>query len=314
MSVPFVPHAFVDGDNLDLEKLNDNLEAIARQVQRNFDARYTYSTLRLDLTGVVTADNAVLRSIAIRRPGTDNALTVCGVELVLYGNVAGTATVTCSDTTWPTLSVATSATTTVECTGSSDLPVPIPSSSADVTFTVALPAVYTVTAGELIVHLRCDRGSQGAAYTTSIPALLSSATAAPATALDTALAALGTSVGYDTAADKDIRVECFTVRSFTAATSVRLPSGARRLLGIVAYLVAPVGADMDVAVSGSGLTGISTTVTAAGATTRVAATVAATGTVTATNDPMDATDDTTVTLTRNGAGTISLGYVLVFWS
>jgi hypothetical protein len=316
MSVPFVAHAFKAGDNLDLEKLNDALESISRHTLRSLDARYTYSTIELDLTGVVTADAAVLRRIGIRRPGTDNAVEVYAVELVLYGNAAGTASVACSDTTWPTMSVTTSATTTEEVSGSSGVPVSIPSSASSVNFTVTLPAAYTVTAGQLVVHLRCDRRNQGTLFTPTFPALLTSATAAPGTTLDAELAALETAVAADTTMAVDVRCECYAVRGLGAGSSVTwsVPSGARKILGLTAFNVQAIGGTATFSVaSASTATQSVAALPGGGATVVVASAAVIAGDVTMVDDPMDSTDDLTVTITA-ATLTVVLGYVLVWWS
>jgi hypothetical protein len=314
MSIPFVPHAFKAGDNLDLEKLNDNLEAIGRDNARSFEARYTYSEIRLDLTALTTASAASIRKLAIRRPASSAAVEVYAVELQLYGNAAGAGTVTCSDVTWPVLPFTTTATATDEITASSNIPVSVPSSAADVTFTVAFPAGYTVTAGYLVVHLRCDRGNQGDNLSPVLPSLLSSATANPADALDVELDTLGVSVGQDTAASSDLRCECYATRSLAGTPVVfRVPSGARRLKAVGAYCFAAAGIDLSVDVAGSGLTAVNVPVVSDGA-TLVYAVANAGAVATTVDDPMDSTDDTTITLSRVGVGTIAVAYALLWWS
>lgn len=312
MAVPFIPHAFSPG-NLDMEKLNDNLDASSRNIQRSLDARYTYSQLTFDLDGVLTADAQVLRELAIRRPGTNNAVEVVGLEVVLYGNVAGTATVTCSDATWPVLSITTSATPTVECSASSGVPVSVPSSSADVTFTLTLPAAYTVTRGYMVATLRCDRGNQGSSHAGYTPELFLSSTVIAAD-FDAELAAVAAAVARDTANATDLRCELVQCKNLvaTGVVTVRLPSGAgRTLVGIQSYIVKAAN-NMSVSLTSSSMTTVAFNLSGTGAAARATSFTGPGADAVSDDDPMTAASDTIVSITSNTTTTL-LGYLLIWW-
>ena len=307
--VPFVP---VTSRNLDLDEVNGNLAAIAGNVNRNLRKRYTRPPpLIYPWDGITDASDASLRRFYIRRPAAGRAVEITGVELVLYGNAAVTATLSCSDTTWPDLTLATSATPTTEPSATSKNHVSVPSESADVTFTLSFSGAYTVTRGYLVVHLRCDRGNQGAAHTEWTPATFDSTSASAGTLgtlLNTEFSAAETAAGYDTANQDDLRCECIVFRSEAAAASaiVRLPGGAERTkVAATTYNLQAAGGTFTVDVDGD-----SDAVAGAGATTLAVSTNALTGT--ATDAPMTTASDTLVTLTV-AAQTVQLGYVLLWW-
>jgi hypothetical protein len=314
MSVPYVPHHFVDGENLDVEKLNDNLEAISRNTQRSLDARYTYSHLCMDFDGVTDASAEVLRQLAIRRFAADNAAEVFAVELVIYSASGVTWTLASSDTSWPSISLATAGATT-EATASSNIPVSITSASSDLTFTLSASGASTITRGYLVVHLRCDRGNQGTSHAGYFPTLLTSATTGIAGALDTELTALAAAVTRDTTNSLDLRAELYMVRNLAAGSNVvfRAPSGARRILGIAAYVVAAATEDVDFDVSG-GITNINVNVPGAGVATRDVGVASAGADATQDDDPTDATDDLTLTIADTGAASALLAYAIIWWS
>lgn len=314
MTIAHVPHRFVDATNFDPESVNDNLEAISRQVQRNLDKRYTYSSVPFPLDGITDASAEVLRQIALRRVSANAAIEVCSFEVVLYGNAEVTATVTCSDSTWPALEFTTSSVVTTEATAISPIPVSIPSSAADVTFTISFSAAYTCTRGYFVVHLRSDRGNQGTSHAGYSPTLIDAASSTLPSLLDTELTNLGAAVARDTANDVDLRCDLFAVRDLAAGSTVnlRLPSGARRLVGTVAYVCAVNTVTATITVTGTNLSGSSVIVVGTGATTRMTNTDAASGSMP--DDPMDSTDDAVVSIPMTGTGSAALTYVWVYWS
>jgi hypothetical protein len=307
MTVPFVPHAFIDGENLDVEKVNDNLEAIAGQIRRNLGARYTYGPpMIFPLDGVAASDAAVLRQFAIRRPAAGRAVEIVGMEVVLYGSgAAGEAVLSCSDPAWPSITVDVVNSATTEVYGSSGVPVSVPSESSDVVFTLALPAGYTVTRGYLVIHTRCDRGHQGHAFDGYVPALLSSVTPDPPDHLDDEFAAAAAAVARDGAADRDLRGEIFAARSLTGGLSFNMPSGARRLLGVSCYLVASGGVTAFVEVDSA-----SASAAGAGATSRAYGVDIAPATYS--GDPMNLVQDIPAGIIVS-SGTAALVYGIAWW-
>ncbi len=297
-----------------MEKINDNLEAGARDVRRNLAKRYTYSSAVFDLSGVTDASAAVLREFAVRRCGTNNDVEVCGVEMIIFTATAVTWTATCSNAAWPAMTLLTTASATTESYVKQSFSVDVPSSSADVTFTLSASGTSTITNGYLVVHSRGDRGQQGASHAGYAPTLIDSASSTAGSLIDTQLTALATAVANDTANAIDLRCECFTARSLAAGSSVafRLPSGVRTLRQVTVYAVSPVGADARVTVTGTGVVGLQVDVVATGATLRAVGTDTPTSSAIP-DDPMDSTDDSIVTITTVGVGTADLIYALVWF-
>ena len=314
MSLPLVPFRFADVSNLDAEEVNANLLAIQRDADRDLDHRYTRSSLRFDLTGMTSADALVLRQFFVRRPGASNAVEVESVELTIYTSVAVAWTLSCSDASWPDLVLDTAADVSVESYTTSGNAIPIPSSAADVTFTLAASAASTITSGEMIVHLRCDRGNQGDAYTRYTPSPVYSAIPTAETTLNTELAAAATSVAASVAADKDVRCECFTARNIAASTVAwQLPSGARRVMRVEVYLVQAAGSSVDVNVTG-GITAIAVHVAGAGVATLAVGGANPGADAVQDDDPLTAASDIVVSVVNNGAANALLVYALVWWS
>lgn len=312
--MPYVPRVFRSTENLDPESLNDNFRRIARDIAANLDQRYTYGPpMFLPLDGMTNASAQVLREFAIRRQAAALGLEVCSYEIVVYATAGVTWTLTPSDTTMPAVSVLTVGATT-EAYAELAVPIPVSSAAADLLLTATADAASTITRGYIVVHTRADRGNMGSSHAGYAPAMIDASTARDGATLDAIFTGLGLAADRDAANDKDLRVECFAIRTLASGSSVTLllPSGARRILGTVAYIVGGVGTTATVTVTGTGLSGSSVAVVGTGATNRVAGTDSASGSLN--DDPTDSADDATVTIAITGGGTANLAYVLVFWS
>lgn len=312
MSIPYMPHRFETSKNLDVESINDNLDASARVVRESLDKRFSYSSHTFLLDGVTDASTAVLRTVPIRAPKSGNLVEVCGVEVSLYDTTTGTWTVTCSDPTWPTLDVAV-ASSTAEAHALSGSPVSVPTTgSTDLTFTLSSATASTIGRGYVVVHLRCDRGSMGTSHAGYVPALFDSRSATAGSTLDTEIDAIAAAVARDTTNSIDLRCTAFTVKGLagTAATLL-FPAGTFRVHRVTGYSVAVAGADLAVSLAATSLTTVSFTVTSTGATARATNGANAGAVAVPFDDPSDVV---TLTLSRSGAGTIDLAHVLVWWS
>lgn len=309
-----VPRAFRNLGNFPLDGINANLLAITGDLGDSQAQRYTYGTAFFDLSGMAAADVTKLRQVAIRRVGADNGIEVCGLELVVSNATAAStwALTKVGDTTFPTMTV-TGGGADVEDFVVSNVPAGVTSSAADLVYQITGSA-GSITRGYLVVHTRADRWSQGSTLTAPSTDLFNSATSTAAATLQAVTDAFAALVAADAAADVDLRCECFVVRALASGSSrtFRLPSGARRLLGTVAYIVAGVGSIATWTVTGTGLSGASNAVTGTGTGNLVAGTDAASGTMN--DDPTDSADDATVTVTISGGVTADLSYIWVFWS
>lgn len=313
-----VPNRLRSTGNLDVDLLNADILAIAGDIEDSQDARYTYSRQFFLLDGIADTSAAVLRQFPIRRVGTNNAIEVVSVEMVIVSATAGV-TWTLSkvgDTLWPTIAIDTDdATINGDRHAETSIPASVSSSSSDLVLQVAADtaAGNSITTGYLVVHTRADRWNQGSTLTRFTPTMLDSSSSTASTVVDAYITAIASRVTEDTAADVDLRVECFVARSLAdgASKAWHVPSGAREILGSVAYIVGAAGSIATCTVVGTGLTGSSCAVTSTGATVRDVNTDAASGSMN--NDPTDENDDATVTIAISGGVTADLVVLLVFW-
>lgn len=305
--IPQVPHIFRDGDNVDPTAVNRNFQALAESVNDNRARRYTRSAMRFELDGVTDASAQVLREFAIRLPAAGYTASVERVELTIYATSGVAWSVACSDATFPGLSV-TGAGSTTEAHGMVDAPIPIASESSDLTFTLSAPAASTITAGELVLHIRADRGAQGDPYGPPAPPTFDASTSTDQATIQGAFDDLLGVVTDERAATKDLRVECFTVRSSSSSYSLRIPSGQRHILHARVYLVGSALVSLDVSFATPALT--VPTVAGGGVTVRTTGAASASGSTA--DDPMDTTDDTVLTWSPL-VGASVLGYVVVWW-
>jgi hypothetical protein len=315
--IPRMPRALQADGNLDVDALNDSLERARSDIKRNMDRRYTRSFMIYPFDGVTNATGETQRTFYLRPPGTGQGVTIEAVEVVSYGNAARAMTVTSSTATdWPGISVDTVADATTEVYGSSGIPIAVDDDGVDTRIIVAWDGAYTVTRGYLVIHLLSDRGNLGDDFDPYVPDFFDATDTAIGTKLDTELAAIAAAVADDGAADKDLRCECFVARSLAvgADNTYRLPSGARRIHRVEAYIVANIG-DQITATASNGITSVAVTVVGVGILVRAVDGANAGADATTDDDPMDSADDVALEiLESSAAGTVEFAQVNVWWS
>lgn len=321
MSTPLVPFRFDNAANLDVDSLNDNLVAIKRDIDRDMGARYTYSTARFDLEGVVFSDASALRSFEIPRSGTDNAAEIIGCELTIYSATANAWEVTVSNIAEPLIELTTTAGVTEESYASSDRSFPITSSVVPPVITVGASA-GTIAAGELVVHVRSDRGQQTADssdYAPFIPTLFDASSDHEAADLDAVFVEVEDAVQRSIDADNDARVEIYTARNLVPGAAGDLtftipagdPAVARQPKRIDAYAVCAAGTTARVTLAYSAGT---TTVDVAGSGVTVQARAGADLAAATNDDPMNPSDDFILHLKhQSGAANVLLLYAVIWW-
>ncbi len=305
---PWTMHRFTSGQ-MDVERINDNLEKRASDINASMSRRYTYSTSVFPLEGLANTDTAAQRTFRIRREVAARRLEIAFVELVIYSAAGAVWTLSCSDTSWPSISLDTvDATTEVRAVSNSRVQV---ASGNGIDFVVSGDSASTITQGYLVVTFRGDRGSQGDTFTPYTPTLLSAASSTAGSVLDAELVAAAAAADDDKDATQDLRIETFRVRGLASGSAVSwvLPSGARRLAGV--HLV-NVGANPSTLTLN--INGIATATAAGAGTSTITSTVAdVSGVFVINDDPMDTADDTTVELAAS-VGTVSIGYVSLYWT
>lgn len=301
-----VPNMFRENYVLDSESVNENLRAIARDIKRSQDKRYTYCSVVIPIDGVADTDTTAERTVPMPRPvfaGTAMPVDVVGMELSIFSATGATWTATVTDENGRTVVLSvTTAGATVEAYDSSNAALQI-SSADELLFFLAGSAANTITRGTLTLHLRCDRHQQiDGTLVTYTPSLVNASTSTAGSVLDTELTNAQLAVVDDEGATFDMRCMCFMANDLAASAIWRLPSGFGTFaLDSHVYAVGAAARSVDL-------------VSVVGATTNTN-TVATTGTAdlvdndslvngTESDDPTDTTDDVVVTLTPTG-GTIS---------
>jgi hypothetical protein len=307
-----VPHRWFTGDVLSGSDVNENLRAIARDIKRSQDRRYTYCSVVIPIDGVADTDTAAERTVPVPHAVFSGAypVDVVGVELSVYATAGATWTATVTDENSRTLAidVATAGATT-EAYDATNVPLQL-STSDELQFVLSASAASTITRGTLTVHLRCDRHQQnGGTLTTYTPGLVNASSSTAGSVLDTELTNSQLAVTSDETNTSEMRCVCFMANDLTAAQTWRLPSGAgTTVLNATMYVVGVAARAVDMLVSQTpGSTTL--TVTATGTSNLVdgSSTIARTSN----DDPTDTADDVVVTLTPTG-GTMSRVFAFIW--
>lgn len=301
-----VPNVLRFDHVLDSEYVNENLRAIARDIKRSQDKRYTYCSVVIPIDGVADTDTTAERTVPMPRPvfaGNTMPVDVVGMELSIFSGTGATWTATVTDENGRTVVLsATTAGATVEAYDGSNAALQI-SSADELTFVLAGSAANTITRGTLTLHLRCDRHQQvSGTLVTYSPSLVNASTSTAGSVLDTELTNAQLAVVDDEGATYDMRCICVMANDLAAAQTWRVPSG-RGTFALNSHVYAVGTAARSVALDvtiGAGF------VTATAATTGTSNLIDTSSLVADTedDDPTDTADDVVVTLTPTG-GTIS---------
>ena len=307
-----VPHTFRTSAIVDGETINGNLRRQASDVARNLDARYTYiPPIIVPFDGVTNALTTQLRTVLFNRPSSTNPIEIVRVEFFVYAASGVTWTLSANQLggaltpPWGSITLATAGLTTEAYAVSTTV---IPVSTFGVQFEVSGSAAGAITRGWIVLHCRADRGVQGAApnHSSYTPTYVDAASSSAGSVLDTQLTALATAVTNDATNVLDLRCQCFLARNFTTTQMWNLPSGAGMTgLGFNGNITSAAATSFTTA-------GTISAVLATG--TGTTANVTITGTVSNTVDaPLTTASDVTITM-GTVAGTVSLGYIFVWWS
>ena len=304
--VSTVPNAFATGENLDGDKLNDNLRALSDDVNDAMERRQCRSFGIVTFDGVTQASDAVLRAFPVRLYGAADNLVIEGFELVLYSTVSvdWTATVSGSASVTPPTVTLAGAGATTEAYKQIQQPFSVNSDSADALLTLATAGTSTITRGYLVIHYSYDR----TASVTRVTPEVFHANDLTVALLNAAISAASVGAAADAAALSRAH-ELFVVRTL-GATSVafQVPSGDRQHIRVQGWAIGPAAHTARITI-GSTTLDINTT----GSTTRVYGESVTTGTVT--NDPTDQSDDVIVTIARQaGASNLDAVYVVVTYN
>lgn len=315
MTLPMMPHALQDGTPVSLHEANENLIAGSRDVGDNLSKRYTRSVVTFSLDGVTQAGSFFERGFYLPPLSTffsaGDVVTIEKLELVIYAATGCTwGLYSSAHGSSVVLDVATAGATTRAYTQSV---VPAIVSTSFGTFLLAGSAANTITSGQLIVHLKSDRGAANgvtshAGYT---PTLLTAASSTAGSTLDTELSALEAAVSRDTANSRQLIVQgAYVLRNIDAAAPPaathlvwRLPAMGRTFTRLCHVMTAPNTATVTWTLrNAAGVTVASAACVGLG--TGAAQATIASFTDTQPTDPTDANDDYTLTASFAGTDTV----------
>ena len=306
-----VPKTFRTGAIVDSEDVNANLQAIARDLGRLIDARYTYSTVTIDVTGLNDTDTAAERTIPFRgfNAPTGSPIDVVGVELSIYGAVGDTWTLSTTDDNGTVLALGVDTiTATSEAYGSSNVPLQL-ATSARLDFVLSSPTTATITRGTVTLHIRCDRHAQsGATPPSYVPTLIDASTSTAATAINAQLTLAAAARATNSNPNNlDMRCTAIVIDNLAAVQTWRIPIGESTPDFSVASAVGT--AARSVAIS-DGTTTITINTTGS-------SNIVDSGDYLSPpllpGDPTNTADDLVLTLTPTG-GAISRVFVFLWWS
>jgi hypothetical protein len=228
-ALPVLPHAFRGNGNLDSEKLNENLQALADESAIAIRRRYTYCPIVFPLDGITDTDAAVLRQFAIRAPTSGRATAICGVEFVVASGDPCTWTLTHSESSpFPTVELTAAGVNSEQYAGAIvDIKV---DDAADtvLTLTANTSAGNQIDRGYLVVWLRSDRYAQGTAPTYYEAPRFDAGDTITALTVGDELTAAQAVIDADLAVDEDFRAITFVVRNLVAndKNTYNIPVGA----------------------------------------------------------------------------------------
>lgn len=313
MTRAIVPNDFRSNTILEDIDVNENLQAIARDIRRNNDQRYTYSSTIFDVTGLDAAGTSAQRSFTIYMPGRWSGTPtprdyadLVGIEFDVYDTAGATWTVTVSTGT-PTRSIAVTATAAGATTKASATSNAALRWEGQDSLTIMLTGTGVIDAGKVTLHWRADRHrQQSTSRVDYAPSLVDASSAATNTLLNTEFTKAAAGAASDLANSRDLRMEVFAVRDLASVRTWRIPNGAGRTLISAGLGVVPnaIGNAVSFNVNGTALVVTTTTVNQRNG--------EITSGVTFTDDPTNPANDLVVTLTPT-SGTPKVAFVVLFW-
>ena len=304
-----IPYTFRTGAIVDEEAINGNLRALARDIQRVADRRYTYSTLTFDLDGLANTDTDATRTIKIIHPTSITAyFEIVGVELSVYATAGVTWTMTDIGgltSSLETLTVDTAGTST-EAYNSSNRPL-VAGDDQYASVRLSASGASTISRGTLTIHIRCDRHKQNnTAIGTFSPTMVTATTSTAASVINNLLTAADTARDTNAANATDMRGFAVAITGLAATRTLRLPGMRNKTaLQITGTVVAGVGESVAISDGTNTLTlnGTGTSNLVEGTATLAAFPG---------DDPTDTGDDLVLTLTPSG-GSIERVVAFLWW-
>lgn len=309
----FFPIKFATGDSVRPSVLNENFQRQHADVADDVARQYHHGCFKLDFSGLGVVDNGTAKAaFLIKAP---RAWEIEGVELYVYGatTVTGVTLAATGTTGWAD-ATATPAGATTRAYGTSDARATV-AASTEVAFSLTCAGAGVTTACWAMVHYRTSRNT-GAATPTLDPVRFDDNDDVAAAKLNTAFTAIETITATNTANDKQMHISVHQYRPASAAISAeqgvtKIADGGRRLNSADVVVVGDNTVTMTWALTDPtvsiALVGNGTTAKTQNYTTGLPASQT-------TNDPGTVAYDSTLTVSRSGAGNVDLTYCVLYWT
>lgn len=319
MSKAIVPNTFRTGAIVDVDNVNENIDAIRSDVMRNLSERYHHTSITFPLDGMANTDSDAARTLAIPTVSTGGNIEIVGVELRI--ECSGGATWTCTLSSWAGMLTHLSANPSFTATSGNPGVFATPAVTGGTgNFSVLLSAsgASTISNGSLIFHVRIDRHLTGW-RTTAIPTStinhISQSGGTAGFVLDAPLEAIEDYVEPDTNnTARPCAVVCLVRGLASGSTATfRLPATNRTGMRFVCFVGGDVGDTITATFSGTSVAALN----GAGASVIAASAESATFTNSGT-DPVIASsssspDDIICTLVAGGGGTVESAFVVAWF-
>jgi len=321
VTLPRTPIIFQSGKTLYAQRLNRAFERMYRDVSDSMDRRYTHSTFKLDFTGLTSASTAEEFVFRIKAPF---AWRVDFVELVAYPATVGSPTL---------VSLASSMTgfrtaTVVPLTGTSrargtETMNASAASNTEITFTLSVtaPGAYTLGRCYVVVHMTSDRGNAGTSYpkvSLGDAMRVGSGTFVEAGTINSKFTEIDTAANANKLAIKDQRIIVFSARNIPAAfpssdADMRIPATSSKLNSYDVVNLGAVGNHISGRILSAARATLVATATANGSGSPPSKTQGTSLSHTqVSSDPGTPASDYFIQMTRAGAATIPLAYVVLY--
>lgn len=208
---------FAAGQTLSPTKLNQGFEQMQKDAYASTEKRYCYSSFQLDFTGMTAASVAADASVASYLIKAPFAWEIVSIELISYVPiVAGATSLSLTNTLTGSKALVCTPGASTDRGYASQNVTSKSAAATEQTFTLAVTGTgWTLGKTYAIVHIRADRRQAGSTFNTqtleSATRIAAGASVVAAT-INTAFTDYQTLVAANTAANKQMRIQVFSMR------------------------------------------------------------------------------------------------------
>lgn len=301
-------------------KLNAGFNRLYQDLLASTNKRFCYSSFELNFSALASTHATEDFKYYIKPPF---AWEVVAVELFLYEPTGTVTNVALSSTLtgWETVNAVPLGATTKVVTGDNFTAKGAALTEQTFTLTVTAGGAYALDRCYAVIHIRADRGNSGDTYNSlqlDDAPRWAAGEAVAAAKVNTGFTNYQTAVTRNTAADKQLRIQVFSIRDIAVAlaTSDRdlvIPSTGSRFHSYDVVNNGAVGDNLVFTLIDEVAATVSTTTVNGGTPPQKTQSVTCTDTQT-NSDPFFVGNDYILRFTRAGAVIIPLGYVVVYYT